>query len=233
MKHARSNALRRNACGGLTLIEMVVALALVGMMATVLFESLKFGQRSYQKTVQRGDDQWQIFATQRLIRALIENAYPREPASTDMVREYGLHGNERSIAVTASAPLANGGGGLYRYEIALRGRAAGGNDVVVRWRPDFAATAEAGVIAEEILLERVASLEWSYQGGARDVAGTDDVTWRDAWDNQRALPKLVRLRVSFAPADARRWPDLIVAPRITDDANCLFDVVAQRCRDAS
>lgn len=233
MNRARVNSQGRSVCGGLTLIEMVVALALVGMMAAVLFESLRFGQRSYQKTVQRGDDLWQIFASQRLIRSLIENAYPREPAATEMAREYGLQGNERSIIVTASAPLANGGGGLYRYEIALRARAAGGNDVVVRWRPDYAATAETAVIAEEVLLERVASVQWSYQGSAQEAAGADVAPWRDAWDGQRALPKLVRLRVSFAPADPRRWPELIVAPRLTDDANCLFDVVAQRCRDAS
>jgi hypothetical protein len=39
--------------------------------------------------------------------------------------------------------------------------------------------------------------------------------------------------MTFAANDPRTWPDLVMSPRITDDANCEFDVVAQRCRSGS
>mgnify|MGYP006214980911 CR=1 FL=1 len=61
----------------------------------------------------------------------------------------------------------------------------------------------------------------------------DDGVWLDSWRGKQPLPKLVRLRIGFPAGDARRWPELIVSPRITDDANCAFDVVAQRCRSGA
>lgn len=62
---------------GFTLIEMVVALAIVAMISVVLFEGLRFSQRAHQKVVERGGSSWQVFASQRLIRSLLESAYPQ------------------------------------------------------------------------------------------------------------------------------------------------------------
>jgi general secretion pathway protein J len=237
MKRATSRGPNRTACRGFTLVEMMVALALLGLLAVLVFESLRFGQRSYEKAVQRGNESWQTFASQRLIRSLIESAYPQDPAPASSLREYGLQGDERSLAITAPAPFAVGGGGLYRYEIQMRPSTAGEHEVVIRWRPDFANVAVAraeDAFDEEVLLERVSSLHWSYRVGTQDPGRSENGGWMDSWQNQSALPRLVRLRVKFASSDPRRWPDLIIAPRITDDANCAFDVVAQRCRrDAS
>jgi hypothetical protein len=36
----------------------------------------------------------------------------------------------------------------------------------------------------------------------------------DNWDGLLGLAQLIRVRVSFAPGDRRRWPDLVVAPRL-------------------
>ena len=40
-------------------------------------------------------------------------------------------------------------------------------------------------------------------------------SWRDEWHEQKFLPDLVRLRVTFADGDEGAWPDLVVAPRIS------------------
>lgn len=210
---------------GFTLVEVAVALALVGLIALGLFESLRFGQQAYLKTTLRGAESWQIVAAQRWLRSTIESAYPQEPV---IGREatYGLDGSNQLLELTAAAPLALGGAGLHRYRIELRRSPSGAQDIVVTGRPDWMADTQAHSepAVQETLIENVAAVEWAYMA---------DGQWRNDWRGSTKLPQLVRLRVSFAPEDSRRWPDLIVAPRVTDDANCAFDVVAQRCRNAS
>ena len=215
---------------GFTLIEMAVALAVVAMIAVVLFEGLRFSQRAHEKVVGRGGDSWQIFASQRLIRSLLESAYPRDPGAAEMVPTYGIEGDREKLSVLAGAPLAAGGSGLQRYEIEPRRNSKGRTDVVVRWRAELAAQSQsADSTAEEILIENVAAVKWAYLDAERGA----EPAWLDQWRGHASLPRLVRLQVSFASGDPRTWPELVVSPRITDDANCAFDVVAQRCRRGS
>ncbi|HEY7641629.1 MAG TPA: prepilin-type N-terminal cleavage/methylation domain-containing protein [Steroidobacteraceae bacterium] len=217
------------AARGFTLIEMAVALAIVALIAVVLFEGLRFGQRAHQKVMSSSAASWQVFASQRLIRSLLESAYPREAAPTETIPVFGLEGDREKLSLLASAPLADGGVGLQRYEIEPRSDGHGKFDLVVRWRADPASESQADTRAEEILIEGVTAVGWSYLPNERD----SEPAWTQTWHGRQELPRLVRLRISFAADDPRTWSELVVAPRVTDDANCAFDVVAQRCRSTS
>ena len=221
------STLRRRTRDGFTLIEVTVALALMGLIAAALIVSLQFGQRSYQKIVRVDAATWEIASTQRLLRQLIETAYPLEEPVPDQL---GLRGNARSLQVLSAALHGSADIGLQRYDIDLRPHGAR-FDLVIRWQADLDALASGSAAqSEEILLEKVAALDWTYCCAEQGAAAAPQ--WQNEW-LQRELPRLVRLRVRFAAEDARRWPELIIAPRLTDDANCVFDVVAQRCRGAS
>lgn len=228
-------ACRHHVPRGFTLIEIVVALALLAMVSISLFESLRFGQRTYEKVIRGGGAHWDVFAAQRLVRNLVESAYPEEPSQTGAVRRYGLEGRKDRIVLTAPAPEAVGGAGLFRYEFSLRQNVAAGYDVLVRWWPDYAVdTGSVAASAQEVLIEKIVSLEWSYRAApALNDSGGGGDAWKNEWLDSQELPALVRLRVKFPDGDSRRWPDLVMAPRVTDDANCVFDIVAQRCRAAS
>jgi general secretion pathway protein J len=218
--------------GGFTLIEVAVAMALLALIAIAVFESLRFAQRAHAKVIERGGATWNVFAAQRLIRNVVESAYPLEPTQVQGTLTYGLAGDRDQVAIIAPTPLAASGAGLQRYELQSKRNARGRNDLVVRWHSDFAADATSAAM-EETLVEDVATVEWSYMAAPLHESEPQEVTWLDDWRGQRTLPRLVRLKVSFAASDPRSWPDLVMAPMLTDDANCAFDTVAQRCRSGS
>jgi general secretion pathway protein J len=106
-------------------------------------------------------------------------------------------------------------------------------DLTVSWQLDRnGESGSAGAVTprSEVILAGVKSLEISYLDHVdlRDPGATPE--WLNSWTGHQRLPALVRVHLEFDASDRRRWPDLVVAPRVTDAANCIFDVVSQDCR---
>lgn len=222
----------RRMCRGMTLIEVLVALALLALLALGMFSTFHVGQRSYQQVARIDAALSDIVATQRFLRHVLESAYPFEVSSGAQQRVYGFEGERNRLAFTALMPLSAGSSGHYRYELALAAAANGSRNLIVRARLDRNGLAPRGGvpqqpgIGEEVLIERVAGIELDYLNPV-------DSQWVSSWQRTRTSPALVRVRVLFAQDDPRRWPELVIAPRVTDDANCNFDTVAQACREVS
>lgn len=220
---------------GFTLVEMTVALAIMALVAITLLESFAFGQRTYRQVRQADTSAWDVFVTQRLIRNLIESAYPRELVR-NVAGSYGLEGDSGRVSILAPAPLAAKQGGFYRFELGLIEATGNRKDLVVRWWPELAAHTTSGRqdgIQQEVLITGVKALTLSFRPAAATTSDALNTAWQSRWEGQQALPALIRLKIEFDESDSRYWPELIVAPRITHDANCAFDVIAQDCRVAS
>jgi general secretion pathway protein J len=221
---------------GFTLIEMLVALALVSLMSLAMYQSFRFSQRALMQVTLVDAAGRDVAVAQRFLRRVIEEAYPFElslGASPDAAKR-GLAGTTRQLEVSAPAVAAEGSKGLYRYHIAFESVPAG--DLVATWGQDRnGVRAQSGErnISREVVLSGIQSLSFRYLELIEHPDGQIEPHWRDSWLDKSALPALVRVQIEFAPGDKRRWPDLIVAPRISTDANCVFDVVSQSCRIAS
>jgi general secretion pathway protein J len=185
--------------------------------------SLQFARRSYQKVSTVDSATWEVFSAQRSLRELLESAYP---LSDPRGRQQGIVGSQSRLDVVAPAPRS-AGGGLFRYRIDTRTH-GDHTDLVVRWVAELDTQGfERGKVLEEVLVERIAGARWDY---CCSRALSSEVTpWEPTW-NESSMPRRMRFRVNFLDGDARTWPDLIVAPRVDSDANCVFDVVAQACR---
>lgn len=231
--HPQSAACRNQ--GGFTLIEMVVALALVGMMSVAMIEALRFGQRSYEKVINTERAGWEVLSTQRFIRRLVESASVGSGAAGASSNSFAFEGGRDWMILNAPVPMAGQNDGLNHFELVLRPSRDGmqSKELVVRSRVDTAApSSRQAAYSEELLLERVQGVQWSYLERIQ-VGGAAHFEWRDEWNNRPELPAMVRLRVEFASRDARRWPDLLVPIRVTHGSTCVFDVVAQDCRRSS
>jgi general secretion pathway protein J len=221
---------------GFTLIEMLVALTLVALMSVAMIEAYRFSQRALAQTTRVDGAIHDVATTQRLLRRVLEAAYPFEPAAgsaTSAPRESprGLMGSSTGFSVSAPAPAQTGGVGLYRYALELLPSGA----LQMDWTTDRNGIAAEGELAprHEALLTGVESISIEYLELIERGNGEIEPFWRETWIDKSAPPALVRIRVKFPAGDRRVWPELVVAPRISADANCVFDVVSQMCRIAA
>jgi general secretion pathway protein J len=217
---------------GFTLIEMMVALLLISLISVALVTAFRYSQRSLLQAKRVDTDVRSVAVAQRFLRRVLEEAYPFEPVAGAPSR--GLQGDAQSLAFSAPAPAADGSVGLLRYSLLLDKK---GDDsrqsLIVQWQIDRNGeerAVDAPRARSEVLIEDVKALDIAYleHVDPRDPGALPE--WRNSWTERQRLPALVRVHVEFDPGDRRRWPDLVIAPRITDDANCTFDVVSQNCR---
>jgi hypothetical protein len=216
---------------------MLVALLLLCALSVGILAALRTGHRTYSMILRSDRGSSDVAVTQRLLRRIIESAYPINAATTKTRGGFGLEGTREALFLTSPMSQASGAEGLYRYELTLQPRPDGANDLVVRYHLDRDGTAaESGGGAEsdtekEVLLERVRAVRYEYlaKPESDDTGPTSLARWADSW-HEATLPMLVRSTVDFAPGDLRRWPVLVIAPRLTDDAQCVFDVISGSCR---
>ena len=221
----------RRRAAGFTLLELLVAMTVLGVLTGLLASGLSFGTRIWERE-QKQLEQWaELQMVQDVIRRTLGEAWPlKAPASAgteDAAEGIAFVGTETSVEFVGPPPAQSLSGGIYQYGLLSRA-GPGGVSLVLTWRPrgpeatqqkgkrrDRARPARRTEIAEGkevVLVDRLANAEFSYFGG-----DDEDVKprWRDRWREPSKLPLLVRVQVTFPPGDRRRWPELVVAPAIT------------------
>jgi general secretion pathway protein J len=172
---------------GFTLLELLVALAVLGFIVLGIAQGLRLGTSAWQR--QARDQAWQeqVSTTERLLRHMLEQARPGTAGGAPPLR-----GGSDRLLFTSAPP-----GGA---EVAAALGLAPPDRLVLRWN-------SGDQPQERVLVEGLAGLELSYWPAAPAPAG-----WRRDWAGP-ALPALVRLRLKFADP-ARTWPDLVVRPML-------------------
>ena len=219
---------------GMTLIEALVALALIALLSLGLLSAFQLGSRTYRQVTRTDSGSWDVLVAQRFLRHILSSAYPFQPTAGSPSR--GINGSSDRLELTGPMPAAGGSMGHYRYVVALRSRSDGLYDLIVRSGLDRNGPAppvtDAGT-RSDVLLKGVTRVQWAYLAPQEnDGSRIAQSRWLNSW-NRVTPPLLVRLRVTFPAGDARIWPELLAHPRITDDAQCQFDVVSQACREVS
>jgi general secretion pathway protein J len=190
---------------GFTLVEALVGLALLGLLTALGFGALGLVARAGAAVA---PDPMQVAAVQELLRLRLLGAMP-------VIGEGGagrpavlFEGGPARLRFVADLPprFAVPGPAL----IELRHEAGAEGVLILAWAPLGAAASGEGARGR-VLLGGVARLALRYHG---DPSGRDGATWRDRWEEAAVLPAAVQVALEFAPGDPRRWPPLLVAPRL-------------------
>lgn len=208
----RSAAVR--SARGFTLMEMMIAMALVGMALTIAFAALRFASRSWERTDVLGNelDQWRVATS--VIRRQLNQAQAIRPDAAS--RNLLFTGASHTLEFIAPAPVQNGRlAGLYRYRLHFVNEAQG-KALRLDYRPYFPADDSAWQTDAEttLLVKGVQEGRFAYLAES-PISGEGQ--WQDAWSKAERLPTMVRLELQLE-APSAPWPPLVVQLLVTGGA---------------
>lgn len=188
---------------GFTLLELIVAITLMGLVLVVLYSGLRLGLNSWDSGEQRAEVTNRLRLAQEFLRRQLAQSIAAYRVNEQQERVVVFAGRPDGIEFVAPMLVQLGQGGLYRVRI----EAADGR-LWIRWRPYLPIDPEAGEERETVLLEGVSEVEWAYFGPEQDNQPESPPEWRSAWANPQRRPQMVRLNLNL---QGEPWPDLVTA----------------------
>jgi general secretion pathway protein J len=187
------------AADGFTLLEILVALVVLGFLMLGLAQGTRFGVDAWQRQARTLAERGDLDAVDRALRRLIEQADPGEGTKPPH-----FIGAPARLEFATELPLAASTLPSRRANVALAVDPA--NRLVLRWVPIAQAARRDLPPQENELLQGVDHLDLSYLRPVSNGGG-----WFDKWTGP-TLPELVRIRIVFLKGDRRHWPDIVAAP---------------------
>ncbi len=219
--------MRHGGTAGFTLIEMLVSLALLAVTSVLLLAAITTGrgvERRAETAALAGES---VAAAQTILRDRIEAMIPETLYGGGAPR-VDVRGDGAVLSFTAPPAKNARPAPPQRFRILLT-RAGelslfSVEPLGLRINPD--APSIAGW-RRDPLVGNVVRMEIGYFGRHPP---DNRRQWRSFWIDRPNVPELVRIRIDFAPGDARVWPELIVRPADTVNSSCQIDPNTGDCR---
>ena len=211
-----AGACRRRGQHGFTLLELLVAITLLGLLMAALLGGLRLGARVWETGEARLDASARVQVVQEFLRQRLAAALPLEVVmlAEDGRPGFAFRGMPDEVRFAGALP-DHLGAGVYLLQLTLAAGGDGGErrDLVLRWQPlDPAGERPDPPEPEErVLLAGVEGLELAYFGALDPRAAP---AWWPEWTEQDVFPGLLRVELRFPPGDLRRWPELVVHPMV-------------------
>ena len=191
----------RSSTAGFTLLEVLVALVILGFIVTGLAQGSRLGLAAWDRQARAIDHDATLDSTSRTLRSLIESMLPGggplQPA---------IAGDAHTLVMTAPMPAAAPIDPVRLADIALGVDAH--HQLVLRWVPHLhARVLSPPPSRSDVLIGGVAGIDFSYFGASAAMPG--QAGWVTQWSDVNP-PSLIRVHIRFVTGQT--WPDLIVAP---------------------
>lgn len=226
-----SGTVRPAAQRGFTLVELLVALTLVGLIVSLLFGGIRLGNRSWDSTEQHTGRSAEMRLVWRFLGQQMGQARLVIIDDERLERKPVFSGLAAGVELVAPAPAHLGLGGLQLVRIQIRQGdesnqllltrwlydpdVLAGGDGVPAWRPLHQAGVDSispegadeqrSVYSQTVLVDDLESVDISYFGPS---GRSGERQWNEEWLEQEQLPQLVKIRITDRRGD---WPEMVWA----------------------
>jgi general secretion pathway protein J len=186
---------------GFTLLEVLAALAVLGLILVALSLGVRFGQQALQTQTAAVAITNDVGPVDETLRFLIERAWPGATGT-----EARFLGSARTVSFRTQMPDSLASGRTRDADVTI------GVDGAHQLYVDWLAWYRNWIVAKPrpartALLSGVDHLELSYWDPALNLPPGN---WVTAWEGT-SVPRLLRIRIVFLPRSRARWPDIVVA----------------------
>ena len=219
----------RRRARGFTLIEMVVALALLGTMMLLMYSGLTFGLRGWDAADTNGRRTADRRIAENFLRREIGETFPMR-FKDSMTLKIAFEGKENRLRFASSRPAGISASGLSLVGIEVEAAddvKRTRNLVMRRAMPDDDAKDFAPLDKAErtVLYEGVDGVVFEYFGSENDFT---DPKWEGTWDYAGRVPQLIRIRIRTA--DGGSLPEMVMRLMLGEEAGCLESAFQRVCR---
>jgi general secretion pathway protein J len=197
----------RRRASGFTLVELVVALALLVLVMLGLLTALRSFGQSEAKIDARIRRDADLRSSAQFLRAILGAMAPRNPpGQPGAPRRVDFEGRADEVRWVGVMPARHGAGGLYRFRLSLQPTDDAGTTLLLQFAPYVAgseAPIENGAFDSRVLAAEVTSVTFRYLDAAQA-----DAQWSASWTYPDRLPRRIGLQLATA---SEVWPEIIVA----------------------
>jgi general secretion pathway protein J len=220
---------RRRAQSGFTLVELVLALVLLGAMMTLLYSGITFSLRSWDAADANGRRVADRRLGENFLRREIGEAFPMRWKDPVNLR-FAFEGGEHALRFVSSRPAGVSLGGLALVGVSVEDdpKREKVRDLVMRRAladPDAADFSALEDAKPSILVEDVGEVVFSYFGSENDFS---EPRWWPTWPYPARMPSIVRVHI--AAADGAPIADMIVPVMLGEEAGCMEAALQRGCR---
>ena len=214
--------------GGFTLVELVLAMALLATMMLLLYSGIAFAMRSWDAGAAVGGRTADRRIGQNFLRRELSELFPMRWKEAAQVR-FAFQGEPHSLRFVSSRPPGLQMGGLSLVGLALEEdrETRLKNLVMTRAMPDDEAKDFGPLERTEernVLLAGLEAVSFSYFGSENDFT---EPRWVDDWPYVSRIPQMVRVRIRTPEGEL---PEMVVRVMLGEEAGCLENSFQRQCR---
>lgn len=190
---------------GYTLLEMMVALTLFGVISIVLVVGLRMAVGSMDAGESHAQSVRHIMAVQRFLRDKIQVAKPVR--DKDDSGKFSFQGGADSITFVSEVPRSIVQGALAQYRLKLTGTADESQLEIALEEYPKDERLRSPTFDETVHISNIQSVAFAYFGA---IDAQEEKVWHTQWMNQNKLPALVKIQLTLN--SGIHWPALVIAP---------------------